>query len=157
MKIVHIIPTFNEKENIGQIIEVITLVGKKYPQWQNEILVVDDYSPDGTAQLVIKLQKKYRHLHLLQKKKEGLGRALIYGYDYAIKKLKADVVIPNDADFQWDPKDFPKLIRKIEEGYDVVVASRHIKGGSVIGWNWFRKLNHDISNYLLAWWVAGVK
>ena len=156
MKIVHIIPTFNEKENIGQMIETINEIGTKYPRWSNEVLIVDDYSADGTAHVVSEFKKKYSNLHLLLKKKEGLGRALIKGYEYALNKLDADVVIPNDADFQWEPRDYPKLIKKIEEGFDVVVASRHVPGGKVVGWNWFRKLNHDISNSLLAWWIAGV-
>ncbi len=155
MKIVHIIPTFNEKENIGKMIEVLEDLGKTH-KWDSEILVVDDHSPDGTAEIVKKYQKKFSNIHLLLKKKEGLGRALVLGYEYAIKKLAADVVLPNDADFQWDPYDIPKLINKIHQGYDVVVASRHIPGGRVVGWNWFRKLNHEVSNTFLAWWVAGV-
>src|SRR3972149_8616785 len=157
MKIVHIIPTYNERENIGTMIKVINKIGERYPKWKSEILVVDDRSPDGTADVVRNFQKKYKNVHLILKKKEGLGRALIYAYDYAIKKLKAEVVVPNDADFQWNPHDFPKLINKLSEGYDVAVASRHILGGKVVGWNWFRKLNHDISNSLLAWWIAGVR
>lgn len=156
MKIAHIIPTFNEKDNIGPMVETIIQIGKKYPRYSNSIIVVDDQSPDGTAKEVSALQKKYKNLYLLSKKKEGLGRALILGYQYAISKLKSDVVIPNDADFQWDPRDYPKLLKKIEEGYDVVVASRHVHGGKIVGWNWFRKLNHDISNIVLAWFVAGV-
>lgn len=156
MKIVHIIPTYNEKENIGKMVETINKIGQKYPRWKNEILVVDDHSPDKTYDIVKSYQKKYGNVHLLLKKKEGLGRALIAGYEVAIKKLKADIVIPNDADFQWDPQDYPKLVEKIEQGVDVVVASRHIPGGKVVGWNWFRKLNHDVSNILLAWFVAGV-
>lgn len=157
MNIVHIIPTYNEKENIGMMIDTLMEIGAKYPKWKQQILVVDDRSPDGTAQVVRDYQKKYKGIHLLLKDKEGLGKALIMGYDYAVNTLHADVVIPNDADFQWDPYDIPKLMNKIEEGYDVVVASRHVPGGDVIGWNWFRTLNHDISNSLLAWWVAGVR
>lgn len=156
MKIVHIIPTFNEKENIGKMINVLEELGRKNQKWQSEILIVDDHSPDGTADVVRKYQKKYSNVHLLLKKKEGLGRALILGYEYAMKKLHADAVIPNDADFQWDPYDIPQLIDKLNEGFDVVVASRHVKGGKVVGWNWFRKLNHEVSNSFLAWWVAGV-
>lgn len=156
MKIVHIIPTYNEKENIARMIDKLESLGKKYHRWQTEIVVVDDYSPDGTADIVKKYKQKYSNIHLLTKKKEGLGRALIMGYEYAMKKLKADIVIPNDADFQWEPADYPKLVQKIEEGYDVVVASRHVKGGKVIGWSFFRKINHELSNSLLAWWLAGV-
>jgi len=156
MKIVHIIPTFNERENIDKMIDMLLSIGQKHKNWDTYILVVDDHSPDGTAKIVKDYQKKYKNVHLLEKSKEGLGKALILGYEYAIKELKADIVVPNDADFQWDPEDFPLLVNKIEEGYDVAVASRHVPGGRVIGWNWFRKLNHDVSNVLLAWWVAGV-
>lgn len=156
MKIAHIIPTYNEAENIGPMITAIGKISKKYPQWKNHIVVIDDCSPDGTANVVKKYQKKNRNIHLISKKKEGLGRALLVGYEYAIDKLGTDVVLPNDADFQWSPYDYPKLVKKLEEGYDCVVASRHVKGGSVVGWNWFRKLNHDISNSLLAWYLAGV-
>lgn len=156
MKITHIIPTYNEKENIGKMIESILSIGKKYPRWKNTILVVDDQSPDGTSEIVDTYAEKFPQIYLLSKKKEGLGKALIVGYDYAMNKLAADVVIPNDADFQWNPHDYPKLMKKIEEGYDVVVASRHVRGGKAVGWNWFRKLNHEVSNSLLAWWVAGV-
>lgn len=157
MKIVHIIPTYNEKENIERMVSVLTEVAKKTPGYTHAILFVDDFSPDGSGELVKQIQKKNDNVYLLEKKKEGLGRALIMGYDYAIKKLHADIVIPNDADFQWDPEDIPKLIKKIDEGYDVVVASRHVAGGKVVGWNWFRNLNHEFSNSLLAWWIAGVK
>lgn len=156
MKIAHIIPTYNERENVGRMIEVLISLGKKYPRWKNEIVIVDDHSPDGTSEVVQDYQKKTKNVHLLQKKKEGLGKALIMGYKYSIRKLRADVVIPNDADFQWDPNDYPKLLRKIEEGFDVAVASRHILGSQVVGWNWFRKLNHEVSNTLLAWFAAGV-
>ena len=156
MKIAHIIPTYNEKENIAKMIDIINSITKRHSTWTSDIIVVDDYSPDGTSSIVKKLQKKYKNVFLLSKKKEGLGKALIKGYDYAVKTLHADVVIPNDADFQWNPDDFPKLIERIENGFDVVVASRHVKGGKVIGWNWFRNLNHNVSNTLLAWWVAGV-
>ena len=156
MRIVHIIPTYNEKDNIANMINEIFAIAKKYPGWKTEVVVVDDRSPDNTADVVQKISQKNKNVHLLLKKKEGLGRALIMGYEYAVKNLKADVVIPNDADFQWNPKDYPLLIKKIEDGFDVVVASRHIPGGRVVGWNWFRKLNHDVSNSLLAWGLAGV-
>ena len=58
MKIAHVIPTFNEAENIGKMIETIDKIGKKYPRWKNQIIVVDDYSPDGTANIVKEYQKK---------------------------------------------------------------------------------------------------
>lgn len=157
MKIVHIIPTYNEKENIGLMIDQLIALSKKHTSWQTHILVIDDSSPDQTGAIVKRYQKKYSNIHLLTKKKVGLGSALIVGFEYAINTLHADVVVPNDADFQWDPADFPKLVSKIEEGYDVAVASRHVKGSGVSDWSAFRRINHEISNSLLAWFLAGVK
>lgn len=156
MKIAHIIPTYNEKDNISQMIDIIFKIAKKHPSWQTGVIVVDDSSPDGTANIVKSMKIHNQNIHLILKKKEGLGKALIQGYQYAVNVLKADVVVPNDADFQWNPEDYPILVKKLEQGFDVVVASRHVPGGKVIGWNWFRKLNHDVSNFLLAWIVAGV-
>ena len=98
MKIAHIIPTYNEKENIAKMIDIINSITERHSTWTSDIIVVDDYSPDGTSSIVKKLQKKYKNVFLLSKKKEGLGKALIKGYDYAVKTLHADVVIPNDAD-----------------------------------------------------------
>ena len=114
------------------MIEELEQIAKLHPKWSCKILVVDDNSPDQTAEIVKRYQTKYKNISLLKKNKEGLGKALILGYTFSLKKLKADVIIPNDADFQWDPNDYPKLMKKIEEGYDVVVASRHTKGGRVI-------------------------
>src|SRR3972149_3814474 len=112
MKIAHIIPTYNEKDNIGLMIGTIFRIGRKYRSWQNYVIVVDDQSPDGTSSIVKKYQQKNKNIFL--------------------------------------------LLKKIGQGFDVVVASRHVAGSKVVGWNWFRKLNHDISNSLLAWLVAGV-
>src|SRR4030042_1056622 len=113
MKIVHIIPTYNEKENIGKMITELINIGKKFSAWKSEILIVDDNSPDGTGKVVLNYKIKYPHIHLITRKKEGLGKALIDGYEFAINKLHADIVVPNDADFQWNPKDFPKLVKNI--------------------------------------------
>jgi dolichol-phosphate mannosyltransferase len=71
--------------------------------------------------------------------------------------MKADVIIPNDADFSFDPKHIPELLAKVEEGYDVVVASRHVDKGGTEGWSLFRKLNHWVANILFATYIAGIK
>ena len=76
MKIAHIIPTYNEKENIGPMMDIINKIGSKYPKWINYIVVVDDKSPDGTAQVVRKYMKKNSRIHLISKEKEGLGRGI---------------------------------------------------------------------------------
>ncbi len=157
MKIVNIIPTYNEKENIEKMLNTLADIAKENPQYEFMTLVVDDNSPDGTAEIVKKFMKKDPSVKLIEGPKIGLGEALIRGYQYAIKKMKADVVIPNDCDFSFDPYKILELLKKIEEGYDVVVGSRHVGGGGTAGWSFFRKLNHWVANELFAWYVAGIK
>ena len=107
-------------------------IAEKNPSHKFLTLVVDANSKDGTQEVVKKFQEKNKDVFLLTGPKKGLGHDLIRGYRYAADKLKADVVIPNDADFQWDPTHIPEMIKKIEDGYDVVVASRHTKGGCLL-------------------------
>jgi dolichol-phosphate mannosyltransferase len=127
-----IIPTYNEAEVIGEMID--HLFTKTFPQvsnYQMHLLVVDDTSPDGTYKIVEAKKKQYPHLHLyLNKEKKGIGWAYAVGFKYAMKELGADVLIEFDADFQHPPKDIPILLAKIDEGYDYVLGSRKIKGGS---------------------------
>jgi len=157
MKVVNIIPTYNEKENIGLMLKALDKIAQKTPQYQFITLVVDDNSPDGTGEIVKKYAKNHPRVHLITGPKKGLGHALIRGYQYAMEKLKADVIIPNDCDFSFDPQKIPDLLKKIDEGYDVVVASRHVGRGGTKGWSLFRKLNHWVSNVFFASWVAGIK
>ncbi len=131
MKVVIVIPTYNEKENIGLCIEGLE---KEFPQISHEtrILVVDGNSPDGTADAVRQLSQKYPNIHLLlEKEKAGLGAAYVFGMQYAMKEMGAEVVIEMDADLQHRPADVKKLITEIDKGADVVVGTRYIRGGSI--------------------------
>lgn len=157
MKVVNIIPTYNEKENIDLMLEALSKIAQENPQHDFATLVVDDESPDGTGEVVKEYMKKDSSVHLITGPKKGLGHALIRGYKYAMRKMKADVIIPNDCDFSFDPNKIPDLLKKIDEGYDVVVASRHVAKGATEGWSLFRKLNHWVSNILFAAYVAGIK
>jgi len=146
-----IIPTYNEAEVIGEMIDhLFTETFPRIANWQMHLLVVDDTSPDGTYKIVEKKQKKYPNLHLyLNKKKAGIGWAYVVGFGYAMEKLAADVVIEFDADFQHPPKDIPVLLAKIDEGYDYVVGSRKIKGGSnPKGWGFKRLFFSEIGGLL---------
>lgn len=156
MKVVNIIPTYNERENIRRMLKALIEIAEKNPQYEFAHLVVDDNSPDGTGEVVKEYAKKHKNIKLITGPKKGLGYALIRGYKYAMEKMGADVIIPNDADFQWDPYKIPELLAKIEEGYDVVVASRHIKGGGIEKWSLYRKLNHWLANDIFAGLIAGV-
>lgn len=135
MNVTIILPTYNERENIADLIKQVSSVGRRLKKHQLNILVVDDNSPDGTGDLVKELQGRYKNLHLISGKKEGLGKAYLRGMRYASTKLKADVMFEMDADFSHDPKEIPNFLKKIDEGYDMVVGSRYIPGGSIPA-NW---------------------
>ena len=136
-----VIPTYNEAATIGDMVEY--LFTKTFPtikDWQMKLLVVDDTSPDGTYQVVQQKQNKYQDLYLsLSKEKAGLGGAYVRGFKYAMKELKADVVIEFDGDFQHPPETIPVMLAEIDTGADYVLGSRKIKGGSnPQGWGFKR-------------------
>jgi len=136
-----VIPTYNEAATIGDMVD--HLFTKTFPtikDWQMKLLVVDDTSPDGTYQVVQQKQNKYQDLYLsLSKEKAGLGGAYVRGFKYAMKELKADVVIEFDGDFQHPPETIPVMLAEIDTGADYVLGSRKIKGGSnPRGWGFKR-------------------
>lgn len=150
-----IVPTYNEKENIERVIDSLTKIARKIKNHRLMILVVDDSSPDGTAEIVKRLKSKNKNLFLSSGPKKGLGKAMIRGIAYAKDKLKADIVVSTEADFAYDSEIIPPAIMKIDEGFDLVVASRHVPGGSSRGWTASRKFHHFIANTLCATWLAG--
>jgi dolichol-phosphate mannosyltransferase len=130
-----IIPTYNEKENIIQIIEAVMSQPKDF-----DLLIVDDNSPDGTATLVKESQNTYntateKRLHLLERTgKLGLGTAYIEGFHMALQK-GYDFVLEMDADFSHDPRDLNRLyLACAENGYDLAVGSRYSSGVNVVNW-----------------------
>jgi dolichol-phosphate mannosyltransferase len=126
-----IIPTYNEMENIEKIIRAIFSLEKSF-----HILVVDDGSPDGTANKVIELQTIFNeHLFLLQRKgKQGLGTAYIAGFEWALKK-HYEYIFEMDADFSHRPADLIHLYQACAiDGADVSIGSRYVKGGKIENW-----------------------
>ncbi|HUD44594.1 MAG TPA: glycosyltransferase family 2 protein [Patescibacteria group bacterium] len=156
MKIVVIIPTYNEKENMERMIPVLEKeVFLKVNNHEMQILVADDKSPDGTAEVVERYMKEYKNIHLLEGIKEGLGVAYARAMRYAMDKMQAGAVIEFDADFQHDPNDIPRLIAAMDEGYDYVIGSRYIKGGSVpANWGFHRKFLSKVGSLVarIVWW-----
>lgn len=132
MNIVIIIPTYNERSNIEKMIPV--LEKEIFPRIHGHsvsILIVDDNSPDGTAEIVKLNMKKWNNIKLLSGEKEGLGAAYVRGMKYAMNEMNAEAVMEFDSDFQHNPHDIPKLIKAMDEGADYVIGSRYIKGGAI--------------------------
>lgn len=125
-----IIPTYNEKENISLIIEAVLRLRPDI-----EMLIVDDGSPDGTADIVKELQKSESRIHLLQRNgKLGLGTAYITGFKWGLK-VGFDYLLEMDADFSHPPHKVLELLHACEnDGADVAVGSRYTKGGGIKNW-----------------------
>ena len=126
-----IIPTYNEIENIGNIIDAVMALPDRF-----DILVIDDASPDGTQDAVQKKMTEYPdRVHMETRSgKLGLGTAYIHGFRWAIDK-GYDFVIEMDADFSHNPNDLPRLYKECKEnGADVAIGSRYISGVNVVNW-----------------------
>ena len=128
MKTLIISPTYNEKKNIQQLVDLV--LGEN-PEFH--LLIVDDNSPDGTGDKVKSLQNTYENLFLeTRSKKSGLGTAYIFGFKWALKN-KYDHIIQMDADLSHNPKDLPRMVKNLKNN-DVVIGSRYINGISVVNW-----------------------
>jgi len=128
MNVLVITPTYNERKNIVLLIEKILRKNPKY-----HLLVVDDNSPDGTGQIVKKMQVEYKNLFIEEReKKSGLGTAYIHGFSWALKN-DYDYIVQIDADLSHNPNDIPKLVKRLEDN-DLVIGSRYTSGVSVVNW-----------------------
>ncbi len=148
-----IIPTYNEKENIENIIK--TVLGLEH---QFDVLVIDDNSPDGTADIVKSLQKEFGgRIHILERQgKLGLGTAYIAGFKWAVAQ-KYDYIFEMDADFSHNPNDLLKLYKACaEDGAGMAIGSRYISGVNVVNWPMGRVLmSYYASAYVRI--VTGMK
>ena len=121
-------PTYNERKNVQSLIELILGKNSNF-----HLLIVDDNSPDGTADKVKELQADYPNLHLEERPgKAGLGTAYIFGFKWALEH-EYDRIVQMDADLSHDPNDVPRLVKLLDD-YDLIVGSRYIEGVSVVNW-----------------------
>lgn len=124
-----VIPTYNEKGNVEHMVKDLFALSLD----NLSVLIVDDNSPDKTADVIRTLQATHAGLHLIvREKKQGLGPAYIHGFSYALEH-GADAIVQMDADFSHDPKDVPKLLHALSDA-DLVIGSRYSHGISVINW-----------------------
>jgi len=137
MKVLIVIPTYNEKYNISKLIPKILIQNRII-----NILIVDDNSPDGTGELADEISRKNKRIKVIHRKiKMGLGAACIDGFKFGLDR-GYDLICEMDADLSHDPKYLNELVRKSQK-YDLVLGSRWIDGGGVVGWAWYR--------YVISW------
>ncbi|MBU6997382.1 MAG: polyprenol monophosphomannose synthase [Theionarchaea archaeon] len=148
-----IIPTYNEAENVAPLLEQIHTLSTSLPEYHIDILVADDSSPDGTAELVLSLAQRFGNVHLLSGPKEGMGAAYIRAISAVANSCH--VIITMDADLSHPPLMIPQFLEKIDEGYDVVIGSRYIEGGGTPGWSLTRQLISYFAN-AMARSIAGL-
>jgi len=142
-----VLPTYCEAENIESLIHEIQEL-----KLDLTIAVIDDSSPDGTADIVKNLQKKYGNIHLVSRpEKLGLGTAITAGLRYMLKlRNQPDYIIAMDADYSHNPQDIPRLVDVAQTGYDLVIGSRYLKGGKVIASSLRRRLISRLANLTAA-------
>ncbi len=153
MKGIIVIPTYNEAENIRLLIPEVLRQGGDI-----DVLVVDDNSPDGTGGIVREIMKTSGRVMLLKRsKKEGLGRAYVAGFKYALMNDAGyEYFCEMDADFSHDPGELHLFLEALNEGYDAVCGSRYIRGVRVLNWD-MKRLLLSIGANLYARFATGVK
>ncbi len=131
-----IIPTYNEIENIEKILNTVFSLDTEF-----DVLIVDDNSPDGTADAVKRMQNSHPGLHITERsEKSGLGTAYIHGFQWGLNRSEFDYFFEMDADFSHNPEDLIRLLKEAKDGSDVIVGSRYIKGVNVVNWPMSRVL-----------------
>ena len=149
MKVIVISPTFNEKKNILELINRISDTSNLI-----DILIIDDNSPDGTADIVRNIMSKNDHIYLLERdKKLGLGTAYCRGFQWALER-DYDLIIQIDADLSHNPDDILRLIDKTKSA-DLVIGSRYIEGVNVVNWPLHRLILSYLAN-LYAQIITGL-
>jgi dolichol-phosphate mannosyltransferase len=148
------LPTYNERRNLAPMIEA--LAGHLRPG--DRILVIDDNSPDGTGTLADELAAEHDFVSVLHRPhKEGLGPAYLAGFERALAD-GAELILEIDCDFSHDPADVPRLIAAVEEGADVALGSRYVRGGRVGNWGLVRRaISRGASLYTALFLHMGVK
>lgn len=140
-----VIPTYNEKENIQDIVGAVLQLPETF-----DVLVVDDNSPDGTSALVKEMMHTSNgRIHLeTRKNKSGLGTAYVHGFEWALAR-SYDYIFEMDADFSHNPKDLIRLYQACKSGADVAIGSRYVKGVNVVNW----PLNRVLLSYFASVYV----
>ncbi len=141
-----IIPTYNERENLPVLVESLENILDGM-NMKSLVVIVDDDSPDGTGMVAEQLGNRYGNISVLHReRKTGLGSAYKDGFKHAFSQFDPTVIIQMDADNSHDPKYIPSMERMIANGNDVVVGSRRVDDGAVVGWGYYRKSLSSTAN-----------
>jgi dolichol-phosphate mannosyltransferase len=133
MRVLVIVPTYNESENIEQIVKAVRHLGYS-------VLIVDDASPDGTGRIVDALASVDDDVLVLHRsEKTGIGPAYAAGFEHGLA-LGYELLCEMDADFSHDPADLPRLVDAVRAGADLAIGSRYVPGGGTDGWPWYREV-----------------
>lgn len=147
-----VIPTYNEADNIARMLRRVLALDD---HWQ--VLIADDRSPDGTADVVEEFRAECPRVHLSSGEKRGLGAAYKRGMSVALEQLGADIVVQMDADFSHDPAEALRLVQLVRAGADAAIGSRYVEGASIdAGWHIFRRWLSTGGNWL-ARRIAGIR
>jgi dolichol-phosphate mannosyltransferase len=139
-----VIPTYNEAENIVPLLSAIL---QTLPD--AHLLVVDDASPDGTAERVAAMQRHFERVHLLRRSgKLGYATAIVTGLEFALRQ-GATIAGHMDADFSHDPQRLPAMLKVLRQGADIAIGSRYVTDGGVVGWSLFRRILSRGANFLV--------
>lgn len=144
-----VLPTYNEAENVKVVIPRIFEQARKISTHDLHVVVVDDNSPDGTAEIVRQLMVTLPNLHLLTGQKKGLGEAYKRGMAYAIEEVRPDIIFQMDADLQHDPMLLPLFVILANHGFSLVIGSRFLPSGATPNFPWHRKLISFAGNRLV--------
>src|SRR4030042_6752549 len=146
-----ILPTYCEADSVGRLIPELESLNLNA-----SILVIDDSSPDGTADLIRKLQKQYKNVLLLvRKRKSGLGTAITDGFRVFLSlQNPPKCIVTMDADYSHNPKEIPRLIAPTHDAYDLIVGSRYYRGGSTQDWGIVRLAISKIANLITKYRIA---
>lgn len=156
MNVTIVLPTYNEAENIEDFLNAVYKIIEEIKDFNINTLIVDDNSPDGTSDIVKRLKNSNDKIYLLENNSRGLGNAYKAGFKYAIENLNPDILVEMDSDFSHSPEKLKELLPPINDGYDFVIGSRYIKGGSIPeNWALIRKLNSKYGN-IFARFIAGL-
>ena len=140
-----VIPTYNEAENISNLIGMLEALKGDF-----KIIIVDDNSLDGTAEIANNLNQNYGNIVVHSRpSKMGIGSAIYDGMQLALSFPNCQYIVTMDADLSHDPKDVPRLLKVAEEaGVDLIQGSRYVEGGKIIGWGLYRRLQSRVANLL---------